>query len=151
MMHMAAFQCRNTSIYYLFGDGSYIVPGHNYMCEVIIDGISHTSTVMAPGNIGIAADGLSVSWGFGEPGGGGGQVYVYRFPVVAGPIYSVAAIAPSTFTFPVDPYTPGDGLHRVMLSQNANQWQGPGQAFQDCSPSSRFGINTHSERSDINK
>jgi hypothetical protein len=139
----------NTSYYYLSVTGSYVVPGNQYRVSVTIDGISHTATAMAPGNITLSADGMTASWQYGEPDGDGGELYVYRTSPFA-VIYSGTATAPSPFTIPSDPYTPGDGLHTIMLSQGANYYEYEG-AFVGCDGGSRIMINTHKERADINK
>jgi hypothetical protein len=139
----------NSSVYYLTGTNGMITPGHNIQVEVVIDGISHTANAIAPGNITLASDGNLVSWQYGEPGGNGGTLYIYRLSPYA-QIYTGNASAPSPFTVPDGTYTTGDGLHRIMLSQSANYYEYQG-VFVGCDENSRIVINTHNERSDINK
>jgi len=144
--NISAFQ---RAVYYLTGTESMITQEHNIRAEVVVDGISHTADAVAPGNITLAPDAEPVSWQYGEPGGNGGTLYIYRLSPYA-QIYTGNAPAPSPFTFTTDLYTQGDGLHEIMLSQSASYYEYEG-AFIGCDSSSRIVINTHNKRSDINK
>jgi len=138
-------------LYGICGDLGSIAPGHEYMVSVTVDGIAHTASAVAPGDISIDSDGMTVSWGYGQPYGNGGIVEIYKTDT-EDLIYSSIAWGPSPYTLDYDHYIPGDGLHRFLLQMYANyfEYEGSG-AFEGCNIESNILILTTKQREDINK